>query len=51
MKEVFFDVLRVIGAITLVGLVVYLRWKKLQRHVRDLGDGGIQTILENQKPK
>jgi hypothetical protein len=55
MKEIFFNILRflgaIAGAIAGVAVLVYIRWKSLESRVKDLGNGGIQTIFESRKPK
>jgi hypothetical protein len=51
MKTFFSDILGVLGAIAVAVLLVYLRWKSLEGRVRDLGDGGIQTIFGTRKPR
>jgi HAMP domain-containing protein len=51
MMEMLLNALRLLGAIALVILLVYVRWKSLERHVKDLEDGGIQTIFGSRKPK
>jgi hypothetical protein len=51
MKEIFFNILRFLGAIAGVAVLVYIRWKSLESRVKDLGNGGIQTIFESRKPK
>ncbi len=51
MKEILFNILRFLGAIAAVLLLVYIRWKSLESRVKNLGDGGIQTIFGSAKPK
>jgi hypothetical protein len=51
MKEIFFNILRLLGAIGMILMLAYIRWKSLERRVRDLGDGGIQTIFGSRKQK
>ena len=51
MKGIFFNILRFLGVLAMVVLFVYIRWKSLESRVRDLGDGGIQTIFGSRKPK
>jgi len=43
-------ILQISGALILIGLYLYMRWKILMGRVKDLGDGGIQTIFKNDKP-
>jgi hypothetical protein len=51
MKEIILEILRFSGAVAVVVSVLYLRYKALERHVKDLGDGGIQTVLGDHKRK
>jgi hypothetical protein len=43
--------LQIGGAFVAIGLYLYVRWKILERSVKDLGNGGIPTIFGTDKPK
>jgi hypothetical protein len=51
MRQIIFVILRSLGVIAIAFFFIYLRYTSLKRHVKDLGDGGIQTIFEDRKPK
>src|ERR1700680_1948915 len=42
--------LQIVGAFVAIGLYLYVRWKILERSVKDLGSGGIPTIFGTDKP-
>jgi hypothetical protein len=45
MKEIIFNILEFLGCLALAIFFVYVRYRNLQSRVKDLGDGGIQTIF------
>ncbi|MGA8618285.1 MAG: hypothetical protein WB660_07155 [Candidatus Sulfotelmatobacter sp.] len=51
MKKIFLDILQDLAVAAVIVIFVYLRWKSLQSRVRDLADGGVQTLFGSRKSK
>lgn len=51
MKEILRSVAGFLVGAVAVAALVYLRWKALQGRVKDLGDGGIQTLWGSRRAK
>ena len=51
MKAVLIDIVDFLTIVPTVALSLYLRFKNLESHARDLGDGGIQTLFGNKNSK
>jgi hypothetical protein len=50
-KEMFVEILRYLTIAAVVVFLAYLRWKSLKSRVRDLGDGGVQTLFGSKKSR
>jgi hypothetical protein len=54
MKAVLIDIadfLKFMAIAAIAALSLYLRFKNLESHAKDLGDGGIQTLFGNKNSK
>jgi hypothetical protein len=50
-KDIAIDIVRFLTGLAVVAFAIYLKYRAAEKRVKDLGDGGIQTLFENQKHK
>jgi hypothetical protein len=50
-KDIAIDIVKFLAALAVVAFFICLKYKAAEKRVKDLGDGGIQTLFENQKHK
>ena len=51
MKAVLIDIADFLAIVAITALTLYLRFRTLESRVKDLGDGGIQTLFGNKNSK